>query len=181
MGSQVHSRTSQIIMTVVEAVVVILTGVLVTITAIAEFCVCVLSRSVVSDSLQPLTAPHQAPLSIGILQARILEWVLPFPLPGDLPNPRIEPLSPAAPVLSSGFFGVFFYLFISFLLSYNILIQYLHVYLNNHHESSLPLSPYTVTDFLTVIETFKIYYLVNFQIYTRVLLTRSTMLYIKFL
>ena len=45
-------------MTVVEAVVVILTGVLVTITAIAEFCVCVLSRSVVSDSLQPLTAHH---------------------------------------------------------------------------------------------------------------------------
>ena len=29
----------------------------------------------------------------GILQARILEWV-PFPSPGDLPNPDIEPRSP---------------------------------------------------------------------------------------
>ena len=30
----------------------------------------------------------------GILQARILEWVA-FPCPGDLPNPGIEPRSPA--------------------------------------------------------------------------------------
>ena len=30
----------------------------------------------------------------GILQARILEWV-PFPSPGDLPNPGLEPRSPA--------------------------------------------------------------------------------------
>ena len=30
----------------------------------------------------------------GILQARILEW-LPFPSPGDLPNPGIKPRSPA--------------------------------------------------------------------------------------
>ena len=30
----------------------------------------------------------------GILQARTLEW-LPFPSPGDLPNPGIEPGSPA--------------------------------------------------------------------------------------
>ena len=29
----------------------------------------------------------------GILQARILEWV-PFPSPGDLPNPGIEPRYP---------------------------------------------------------------------------------------
>jgi len=32
----------------------------------------------------------------GILQARILEWSgLPFPSPGDLPDPGIKPLSPA--------------------------------------------------------------------------------------
>ena len=30
----------------------------------------------------------------GIFQARILEW-LPFPSPGDLPNPGIKPRSPA--------------------------------------------------------------------------------------
>ena len=36
----------------------------------------VLSHSVVSDSLRPLwTVAHQAPQSMEILQARILEWV----------------------------------------------------------------------------------------------------------
>ena len=35
----------------------------------------VLSRSVVLDSATPGTAAHQAPLSMGIVQARILEWV----------------------------------------------------------------------------------------------------------
>ena len=36
---------------------------------------CVLSRSVVSDSLRPHGVQAQAPLSMRILQARILEWV----------------------------------------------------------------------------------------------------------
>ena len=36
----------------------------------------------------------------GISQARILDW-LPFPFPGDTPNPSIEPASPA---LAGGFF-----------------------------------------------------------------------------
>ena len=36
----------------------------------------------------------------GILQARTLEW-LPFPSPGDLPDPGTEPASPA---LAGGFF-----------------------------------------------------------------------------
>ena len=36
----------------------------------------------------------------GILQARLLEW-LPFPSPGYLPDPGIEPVSPA---LAGGFF-----------------------------------------------------------------------------
>ena len=31
----------------------------------------------------------------GVLQARLLEWVLPFSPPGDLPDPGIEPGSPA--------------------------------------------------------------------------------------
>ena len=37
----------------------------------------------------------------GILQARTLEWVLPFPSPGDLPDPEIEPGSPALKADSS--------------------------------------------------------------------------------
>ena len=41
----------------------------------------------------PQTLAHQAHLSIGILQARILEG-LPCPPPGDLPNPGMEPRSP---------------------------------------------------------------------------------------
>ena len=36
----------------------------------------------------------------GILQTRLLQWVE-FPLPGDLPDPEIEPGSPA---LAGGFF-----------------------------------------------------------------------------
>ena len=36
----------------------------------------------------------QAPLSLGIFQARILRWVA-SPPPGELPDPRIEPVPPA--------------------------------------------------------------------------------------
>ena len=39
----------------------------------------------------------------GILQARILEWVA-MPLTGNLPDPRIKPVSPAAPALAGRFF-----------------------------------------------------------------------------
>ena len=41
----------------------------------------------------PWTAAHQAPLSMGILQANILEGS-PCPPPGHLPNLGIEPRSP---------------------------------------------------------------------------------------
>ena len=53
------------------------------------------SRSVVPDSLRPpWTAAHQAPLSTRF--SRQGYWSgLPFPSPGDLPNPGIEPGSPA--------------------------------------------------------------------------------------
>ena len=38
-----------------------------------------LSSSVMSDSVSPWTVAHQAPLSMGILQAEIVEWVaMPF-------------------------------------------------------------------------------------------------------
>ena len=54
------------------------------------------SRSVVSHSLWPhgLTIAYQAPQSMGF--SRQEYWSgLPFPSPGDLPNPGIEPRSPA--------------------------------------------------------------------------------------
>ena len=45
------------------------------------------------------TIARQAPLSMGILQVRILKW-LSCPPPGDLPKPGIEPRSPALQVNS---------------------------------------------------------------------------------
>ena len=55
---------------------------------------CVLSRSVVSNSASPWTVAHQAPLSMGF--SRQEYWSgLPFPSPEDLPDPGIEPGSPA--------------------------------------------------------------------------------------
>ena len=53
-------------------------------------CCAVLSHSVVSYSATPWTEACQAPLSMGIFQARILEWVA-YPYPGDLPDPGIKP------------------------------------------------------------------------------------------
>ena len=51
-----------------------------------------------SDSfVTPWTVAHQAPLSMGF--SRQEYWSgLPFPSPGDLPDPGIEPESPASPV-----------------------------------------------------------------------------------
>ena len=43
---------------------------------------------------------HQAPLSMGF--SRQEYWTgLPFPPPGDLPDPGIEPTSPASPALQA--------------------------------------------------------------------------------
>ena len=64
-------------------------------------CVCVLSHfSRVCLSVTPRTAALQAPLSMGF--SREGYWGgLPFPPPGDLPDPEIELTSP---VLAGGFF-----------------------------------------------------------------------------
>ena len=64
-------------------------------------CVCV--RSVMSDSVTPWTVACQVPLSMGFPRQEY--WsVLPFPIPGDLPDPGVEPASPVSPALASGFF-----------------------------------------------------------------------------
>ena len=53
-----------------------------------------LSHSVVSDPATPWTVARQAPLSMGF--SRQEYWSgLPFPSPGDLPDPGIKPASPA--------------------------------------------------------------------------------------
>ena len=60
--------------------------------------VCVFSRSVVSNSVA-----HQVPLFMEF--SRQDYWSgLPFPSPGDLPNPGTEPMSLASPALAGRFF-----------------------------------------------------------------------------
>ena len=45
-------------------------------------------------ALQPRAVAHQAPLSMGFSRQECWSG-LPFPPPGDLPDPGIEPRSPA--------------------------------------------------------------------------------------
>ena len=59
--------------------------------------------SVLSDSATPWAVVSQAPLFMEF--SRQEYWSgLPFPHPGDLPNPGIEPESPLAPTLTGRFF-----------------------------------------------------------------------------
>ena len=58
---------------------------------------CVVIASVVSDSLRPNGLQPARLLGRGALQARILEWAA-MPPPGGLPDPGIEPVSPALQV-----------------------------------------------------------------------------------
>ena len=63
-----------------------------------------ISHSVLSDFLQPhgLVA-HQAPLSMEFFRQEY--WSrLPFPSPGDILEPGMEPASLASPSLAGGFF-----------------------------------------------------------------------------
>ena len=70
--------------------------------AYSSFLFLLSGRSVVSDSfVTPWTVACQAPLSMGF--SRQEYWSeLPFPSPGDLPNPGIEPVT--FPALAGGFF-----------------------------------------------------------------------------
>ena len=54
----------------------------------------VLTHSVMSDSVTSWTAAHQVPLSVGF--SRQEYWSrLPFPSPGDFPDPGIKAISSA--------------------------------------------------------------------------------------
>ena len=51
----------------------------------------------------PWMVARQAPLSMGFFRCKY--WSkLPFPTPGDLPDPGIKPVSPAPPALAGRFF-----------------------------------------------------------------------------
>ena len=51
----------------------------------------------------PWTVAHQAPPSMGFPKQEYWSG-LPFPPPGDLPNPGIKPISPVSPALAGGYF-----------------------------------------------------------------------------
>ena len=63
-----------------------------------SLCVCVLNC--VQCFVIPWTVAHQAPLSMEFSR----QEYLPFPSPGDLPNPGIKPPSLSSPALASEFF-----------------------------------------------------------------------------
>ena len=56
-----------------------------------------------SDSVTPWTVAHQVPLSMGFPRQEYWRG-LPFPSPGDLPNPGIEPEFLISLALAGGFF-----------------------------------------------------------------------------
>ena len=62
-----------------------------------------LSHSVVSGSVTPRTAAHQAPLSVGFSRQEHCSE-LPCPPPGGLPDPGFKPVPLMSPALAGGFF-----------------------------------------------------------------------------
>ena len=64
-------------------------------------CTCVLSH--VRFYATPWAVAHQAPVSVGFPRKEYWSG-LPFPTPGDLPDPGIKPVSLASPALAGGFF-----------------------------------------------------------------------------
>ena len=66
-------------------------------------CVCEYALSQVQLFETPWTVAHQVLLPMEF--SRQAYWSgLPFPTPGDLPDPGIEPTSLVSPVLAGGFF-----------------------------------------------------------------------------
>ena len=55
-----------------------------------------------SDSGTPWTVAYQAPLSVEFPRQEYWSG-LPFPIPGALPDPGIEPKNPVSPALQPGF------------------------------------------------------------------------------
>ena len=66
-------------------------------------CVCVLTRAC-TQSCPTLCDPMDAPLSKEFSSQEY--WSrMPFPMPGDLPNPGVEPVSFSSSALAGGFFN----------------------------------------------------------------------------
>ena len=66
-------------------------------------CVCAQSLSCVQVFVISWTVARQAPVSMGFPRQEYWSG-LPFPSPGNLPNPGMDPTSLASPSLAGGFF-----------------------------------------------------------------------------
>ena len=91
--------------------------------------------SVVSDYFAtPWITAHQALLSIGFSRQEYLSG-LPFPSPGDLPNPGIEPVSLASPALAGRFFttGTTWEAIYIYMYTYIYIHTYTHTHTTHTH------------------------------------------------
>ena len=70
---------------------------------LTPLCTHACSRSVVSSSATPTDLACEPPLSVEFPRQEYCRG-LPFPTPGDLPDPGIVPASPVSPVLVGIFF-----------------------------------------------------------------------------
>ena len=68
-----------------------------------QISLCAKTLSCVRFLATPWTVAHQPPLSMRLSQQEYWSG-LPFPPPGDLPDPSIKPKPPASPALAGGFF-----------------------------------------------------------------------------
>ena len=83
---------------VILGVCVLNSGIFFCISSFKKLVVCVVSRfSCVRLFVNPWTVAYQAPLSMGFSQQEYWSGLL-CPPPGDLPDPGMEPMSPALQV-----------------------------------------------------------------------------------
>ena len=87
---------------VILGMCVLNSGIFCSISFFKKLVVCVVSHfSCVRLFVNPWIVAYQAPLSMGFSQQEY--WsVLLCPPPGDLPDPGMEPMSPASPALQVG-------------------------------------------------------------------------------
>ena len=70
-----------------------------------EYCVCVLSDTVMSDSLSPMDSSPPGSSDLGVSQQEYWSG-LPFPPPGHLPSAGTEFVCLVSPALAGGIFTV---------------------------------------------------------------------------
>ena len=99
-GHKESDMTEQLTLTYYDPAIPLLDMYIVCVCVSLCVCVCVCVLSHVLLFMTPWTIAHQDPLSLGF--SRQEYWSgLPFPLPGDLLDSGIEPVSPESPALQA--------------------------------------------------------------------------------